>query len=146
MNSSRTAIHTNFRTSFFSGCESRSVNGTPKWKSHIKANPYSQPPWSRGRYQRISSGMLPAQIISHCEKLRYAHSMTKASISLPMSWKNLRFIRVAIGWYATRNRLNNTHKLNASRACPTTWISEYTVDGQPGIIDMNQSTVANVAV
>ena len=37
----------------------------------------------RRTYQGISSGRLPAQMMSHCEKLKYAQTMTKASMNLP---------------------------------------------------------------
>ena len=44
-----------------------------------------QPPFQRLMYQMISCGRLPDQVISNCEKFRYAQSMTSASSSLPRS-------------------------------------------------------------
>ena len=41
----------------------------------------------RVRYQGISSGRFADQMIRNCENEKYAHSITKASISLPRSWK-----------------------------------------------------------
>ena len=46
-----------------------------------------QPVCSRCRYQAISSGRLPDQMIRYCENEKYAHSITNASIRLPRSWK-----------------------------------------------------------
>ena len=46
-----------------------------------------QPVCSRWRYQAISSGRLPDQMIRYCENEKYAHSITNASIRLPRSWK-----------------------------------------------------------
>ena len=41
----------------------------------------------RAMYQGISSGRFADQMMSSCEMLKYAHSITNASISLPRSWK-----------------------------------------------------------
>ena len=65
--------------------ESSSANGKTKWTKIRMVPKYCHPFYSRMMYQRISESMLPDQIISHCENERYAHSTTKANISLPKS-------------------------------------------------------------
>src|ERR1700735_4816564 len=77
------ASQTSRRMSRLNGRESRNTKGTANWKI-TSVNPMNpQPPYKRRMYQVISSGKFPAQIISHCEKEKYAQTMTKVSIHLP---------------------------------------------------------------
>src|SRR5579863_1601190 len=80
------ASQTNLRTSRLKGRESRSTKGTANWNI-TRNNPMNpQPPFNLLMYQVISSGKLPAQMMSHCEKEKYAHTIMKVSIHLPWSW------------------------------------------------------------
>src|SRR5215469_8884356 len=79
----QTASQTSFVISRLKGRERRIANGTAKWKIARNKPTNAQPPPSRRMYQVISSGKFPAQIISHCEKEKYAHTMMKVSMNLP---------------------------------------------------------------
>ena len=66
-------------------CCSNTRNGKAKWKTMSITPIYPQPPFIRVRYQVVSSGRLPDQMIRNCEKLKYAQTIVSASISLPRS-------------------------------------------------------------
>ena len=65
--------------------DSSRANGTAKWNSTRPAPTIRQLVCCRWRYQAISSGRLPAQVIRYCEKEKYAQSITKASSRFPRS-------------------------------------------------------------
>ena len=66
--------------------ESRTRNGNAKWNKISDHADHSPSRLSFAiRYQLVSSGRLPAQMIRNCEKLKYAQTIASASINLPMS-------------------------------------------------------------
>jgi hypothetical protein len=62
--------------------DSSRENGTKNWKITRKRPTYPQPPLSRRMYQVISSGRLPAQMISHCDA-NYAEQYQIVNIGTP---------------------------------------------------------------
>src|SRR5471032_3491318 len=73
MNRMKTAMAASSLELRFRSRESSRAKGSAKWPSTKARATYSQPPFSRVRYQGISSGRLPAQIIRNCENEKYAH-------------------------------------------------------------------------
>src|ERR1035438_10695835 len=65
--------------------ESSSAKGNANCSSDLATPIYCHPPAKRVKYHGISSGRLPDQITNNCENEKYAHTITKASISLPTS-------------------------------------------------------------
>jgi hypothetical protein len=51
----------------FTPRESSTRKGTAKWKTTRNRPTSRQPPWNRRRYQGISSGRFPDQMIRNCE-------------------------------------------------------------------------------
>src|SRR5687767_11607907 len=94
----------------------------------------------------ISSTRLAAYTSMYCEKLKYAHSITNASDSLPRSWKWLGLSRPAIGARRTRKALTTIVNASAESPCPPMKMKPNSVEYQCGLIDMIQSIDANVAV
>ncbi len=72
---------------FLRSCDSSSTKGSMKCPTTSAMATQPHEPVVRCTYQGISSGRLPDQMIRNCEKFRYAHSIVKASSSLPRSWK-----------------------------------------------------------
>src|SRR6185369_8153807 len=115
---SHTASQTRRVTSRLNGRDNRIAKGTAKWNRARNTPKKPQPPLIRFKYQLISSGKSPAQIISHCENEKYAHSMMKVSISLPWSWTKLGFSQSDIGLCRTSMRSITTAKQTAESPCP----------------------------
>src|SRR6266403_4443168 len=99
---SPTANQTNCVMSLFSCRDSNRKKGTANWKVTRNRPTYPQPPFRRRMYHVISSGRLPAQMMSHWENEKYAHTMTNVSMNLPWSWTKLGFSSKDIGLYLER--------------------------------------------
>src|SRR5271156_5189373 len=97
MNIIQTASQASRRISRLNGRESKSTKGTTNWNITRVSPTNPQPPFNLRRYQVISSGKFPAQIMSHCEKEKYAQTMVKVSIHLPWSCTKSGFSNSDIG-------------------------------------------------
>src|SRR5271155_4852901 len=91
------ASQTRRRMSRLNGRESKSTKGTANWNMTRVSPMNPQPPFNLRRYQVISFGKFPAQIMSHCEKEKYAQTMVKVSIYLPRSCTKTGFSNYDIG-------------------------------------------------
>src|SRR5688572_17022962 len=93
----------------------------------------------------ISSTRFAAYTSMYCEKLKYAQSMTKASDSLPRSWKWLGLSRLAIGACLARDVLATIVNASADNPWPPMKMNPNSVEYQCGLSDMIQSIAAAVA-
>src|SRR6185312_10609991 len=107
---------------------------------------YCQPPRNRTRYQRISTRRLPDQMISHWEKETYAHSTTKANVSLPKSCRKSILNILEIGSMGASFTSSQTVKHSAVSTSPTMKIMPQTVENHFGSSDMAQSMEPKVMV
>src|SRR5207248_1084569 len=85
-------------------------------------------------------------MISHCEKLKYACSMMKVSISLPWSCTSFGLSQSAVG--SSRERIVSTITIKhmAERQSPTMMMKPKIVEIQCGSSDMTQSIQAKLIV
>src|SRR5580658_348158 len=112
------AIHTSVRVLRFNRRESRSANGTANWNSTRNNATYSHPPCRRRKNHEISSGRLPDQMMSNCEKLKYVQTITKVSMNLPWSWTSVSVRYSDIGLRLPRILSITTQKQKAESASP----------------------------
>src|SRR5215470_4424047 len=119
MNNSQLASHTSVLASRLKERESSNRNGTAKWKTTSTSATACQPEYKRRVKNRISGGRFPAQMISNCEKLKYAQSMTNVSMSFPWSCTSLGFKSDAVGSYFERIVSTMTITQSADSNSPT---------------------------
>ena len=85
-------------------------------------------------------------MMRNCDTEKYAHSMTKANISLPWSWNLSALATCDIGWNLTSSDIIRIVKAMVERPWPPSVSTPKIVEYQCGSSDMTQSMLMNVIV
>src|ERR1035441_141826 len=113
---------------------------TPLTTNATNATPiYCHPPAKRVKYHGISSGRLPDQITNNCENEKYAHTITKASISLPTSCRCRCVSTSESGGRLLKITSKQIRNATADSPSPAMKSKPKIVENQCGLIDRIQS-------
>src|ERR1039457_5575519 len=126
--------------------ESSSAKGNANCSSTSATPMYCHPPAKRFTYHGISSGRLPDQITNNCENEKYAHTITKASSSLPTAcrWRCVRTSES--GGRLLRITSRQMRNATADRPSPAIKSKPKIVENQCGLIDRIQSMAMKVTL
>src|SRR5580693_8939667 len=124
--------------------ESSSANGSANCSSTSATPMYCHPPAKRFKYQGISSGRLPDQITNNCENEKYAHTITKASMSLPTSCKCRCVSTSDSGGRLLRITSTQIRNASADSPSPAMKSKPKMVENQCGLMDRTQSMAMKV--
>src|SRR5450759_5069893 len=102
--------------------------------------------FSRGRYQEISSGRFPDQMMMSCENVMYPQSIKNMNRRFPRSRKTPAPANRANGSTPARYRTASSTNAIAERHCPTMNAIPKIDEYQCGASDISQSTEAKKVV